>query len=127
MVLSMLKYTSMYLSMAKFHADKVQYTTYGQDCFPSGFSSSCLYQARSALLVPKANRMSELTGHDVLVFASISNGRPCLMTSYLTNLAPATVEKTGRYTNIALKCWLWQKIQLPLLRKLLHKTRVNEK
>lgn len=57
---------------------------------------------RSALLVPKANRVSELMGHDVLVLASIANGQPGLTTLHLTNLAPATVEKSGRNTNIVL-------------------------
>ena len=46
--------------------------------------------------------MSKLMGHDGLVFTSVSNEQPSLTTSYFTDLAPPTVEKTVRSLDIAL-------------------------
>lgn len=47
---------------------------------------------RPALFVPKADRVSELMSHHVLVFAATANGEPCLTTAHFTNLTPTAVE-----------------------------------
>lgn len=51
---------------------------------------------RSALLVPKANRVSKLMGHDVLVFTATANRQPGLTTVHFSNLAPTAVEQNPK-------------------------------